>query len=379
MGKIIATETIASIVKEGTQRLIKDAAQEISKDSAERLHKAATKFISVINDTEDAVKQFEKYARQNSKFYHILETIKKQDQAYSSQEIIAYSEKKEAIKASMKGEALNKQLTSLYQAMDEFMLVVNFVLNQDVELIYAVQRSGKPPLLYHLKAPDLIKIDENRDHQLSARYSFSKRALDKLASEEIPRAARIDSHDIPPGLDPTYQETTDRYNHGKYKKTHVILVQKDNDWKVFKVSSFGYINEGYVSAVIEYASSENPGNGPFIGGTEDNVFTFMNNYVASTSSLSGLARGDKSIETQLNGIKKSIEFSIKSAKASLMGLAQVKKLAEEINNDVNYDISKLQEWQNSQSGEIVNKEVTEQFDIAVDKDLQAIINWIQNK
>ena len=215
----------------------------------------------------------------------------------------------------------------LYETAFAFQQLLNSVLGQTVKMVYVFQ--GKEgPELYEVLNEDILSFDTSSRHQLVARYNASSKNF-QSALKKLELTEKTTNYD-PKSLINTYNETVRRYNISREHNNHVVLCKPSGVWYVTKVSSLGDINEAYAAVVI--LNQPTP---TFKNDLEQNIYDFLVGFVSQVDNISGLLQGDVS--------KDGIEYGIKSAGASTLGLAQMKKLAQEILATPGFDKNKLLE------------------------------------
>ena len=128
-------------------------------------------------------------------------------------------------------------------------------------------------------------------------------------------------------LDTTYKEVMWRYRYSKIKTVMWLNPNPPEKWNLMKVSAEGDINEAYAAIVLQRLGKT------YENDMEQNIQDYMEE-VGKVDSASGLLQGDVTVG--------NIEYAIKSANASIPGLAQFTKFAKEILAD-DFNIKKLEE------------------------------------
>ena len=241
---------------------------------------------------------------------------------------------------------------TLYSESFKFQNILNEVLGQKIVMTFVyVGKNG--PELYEMTSDKVLRFDYSSRNQLTARYSIAQEQLNELG-----RNMELDS-DLKfslPGLKSTYTEVMRRYEIARDRKTYMVMWDKGDYWEKWKVSSAGDINEAYAKFILE-----NQADPSFTLGMEENIEDYITQGVALVDNISGLLQGDVTIG--------NIEYGIKSAGASTLGLAQMRTLANKILNDAQFDVNKLRQEQarlrargkqrNVKSAEMVDDKVEE--------------------
>ena len=94
---------------------------------------------------------------------------------------------------------------------------------------------------------------------------------------------------------------------------------------------------------------------------EENIEDYMLQGVALVDNVSGLLQGDVTVG--------DIEYGVKSAGASVLGLTQITRLAQKILKDANFDVNKLREEKERlrKRGKQRNTKATDMVNDAIDE------------
>lgn len=235
-----------------------------------------------------------------------------------------------------------EEVKRLYTATFAFQRVLNKVIDQNSVMIYVQANKGKKPRLIQIEEMDVARFGQTSDNQLRASFALSQKQLKELGDkvkvldaeslgfdeESIKRLERLQI---------TYQEVVDRLNFAIDNNSDMILWYLENTWYGMRVpGKLGDINEAYASFML--LNNEIP---TFDNDTEQNVEDYMmdpTSGVGQVDNTSGLLQGDVS--------KDGIEYAIKSAGASALGLSQVEELARKIVNQAGqYKLEDLKQQQ----------------------------------
>lgn len=276
------------------------------------LKAAALKYKNDLKQVESEIYKFDIYAQHKAKLKKMAKI-----QNIEISDLAKLQEERDAAKAVLKTNIPQ----TLYKAVFAFQKILNKVLGQEIQMIFVIPQAkkGSAPLMYTITNEDLLSYELASSGELTARYNLSKRKANQMYEQfQATEERKYDEK----GLVEAYQESVWRYNKARTKskenKRYVILCKPTGDWIVFKISALGYLNEGYAAAVILNRAS------PSFKGVniEKKVYDFLNSYVMNTDTISGLLQGDVS--------KNGVEYGIKSAGASALGLNQLEKIADEI-------------------------------------------------
>ena len=245
----------------------------------------------------------------------------------------------------------------LYSESFKFQNILNEVLGQKIVMTF-VYAGKEGPELYEMTSDKVLRFDYSKNNQLTARYSITQDQLKDFArSMELDNDLKFSL----PGLKTTYKEVMHRYEIARDRKTYMVMWDKGDYWEKWKVSSAGDINEAYAKFILE-----NQPDPSFTLGMEENIEDYVTKGVALVDNISGLLQGDVSIG--------NIEYGIKSAGASSLGLAQMKRLAQKILNDAQFDVNKLRQEQERlrARGKQRNVKAAEMVDDIVDEIISVI-------
>lgn len=308
---------------EGAQVMTEETANTLAKDetSAKQLRILAENYLSIVTVLEERLTTFTQWLDERS-------AIRAQMQSGDTSEAARMIELNREIKDFIKGSIPEE----LYSSAFEFQHQLNIILGQKVQMIFVWRDKKGHVETYEIDEKDILKFDYNKLHQLTGRFANMSRQLRaSLTPLEKTLVATDEQEQWVAGLQSAFNETSWRYEYGT--KGLVLFKDTSNNWVPFFISAQGDINEGYAAALL--SDMNNPGS----WGTdlEWQVYTFLMEYVANVDNQSGLLRGDITVG--------NVEYAVKSAGASTLGLTQLKVLAQTIVADPNYDITKLKALQ----------------------------------
>ena len=207
----------------------------------------------------------------------------------------------------------------IYEASFRFQESVNAFLEQEIIMTFVYDGEDGPEL-YRMKGEDMLAYDYSSQGKLAARYRVTQNMLsDKSVLEKLKTVTEKTNFNEE-GLKSTYKEVLERYRISKTHHRHVVLWNLDDDWQGMTVSSEGDIQEAYAGFVLLNKSYPS-----FNDMMEIMVRDYMVNGVANVDNISGLLQGDVTMG--------QYEYGIKSAGASVLGLKQMRDLAELIMKD----------------------------------------------
>lgn len=207
----------------------------------------------------------------------------------------------------------------IYEASFRFQEKVNAFLEQEIVMTF-VYDGAEGPELYRIRSEDLLSYDYSSGGKLSARYRVTQNMLSDTSVLEKLKTASEKMNFNEAGLKTTYREVLERYRISKTHNRRVVLWNIDDDWQGMTVSSEGDIQEAYAGFVLLNKSYPS-----FNDIMEIMVRDYMVNGVANVDNISGLLQGDVTMG--------QYEYGIKSAGASVLGLKQMRDLAELIMKD----------------------------------------------
>jgi hypothetical protein len=293
--------------------------KEVVDERLVKLKAAAAQYQAVMADTEIALKEFRDTQKKKSQL--IKAYGKENKDVY--QEVEAYKQYK-LITDNFYNSGMPQKIIG---AAFDLQYAANEALGQEVETVFVFENENGTPELYQLgNITDYLKYDTaSRTYNLTARFGTLKSEvsglqqarMDNLFDESINMAK----------LDATYKEVMWRYRYSKIKTVMWLNPNPPEKWNLMKVSAEGDINEAYAAIVLQRLGKT------YNNGMEQNIDDYMRE-VGNVDSASGLLQGDVTVG--------NIEYAIKSANASIPGLAQFGKFAKEILAD-GFDIQKLEE------------------------------------
>ena len=227
---------------------------------------------------------------------------------------------------TMVSQFLNSDIPkTLYKASFDFQELLNEFLGQKISMIFVHNGEGGPEL-YEMQSEEILKYDYSKTNSLTARYRANVSEFSSTMKKlQIDSQLKFNLE----GLKGTYQEILYRYECARQMGKRSILWRENDKWEGLTVSAMGDINEAYAAFVL--LNKVPP---YFDGDIESNIRDFMLSGVAQVDNISGLLQGDVTVN--------NIEYGIKSADASALGLTQIKKIAQQIVSDPGFDKQKLQ-------------------------------------
>lgn len=291
--------------------------KEIVKPTLDQAKAAAREYLQLVENLQQEVDKFENLLDTQEKIRH----GEKQNVSTKTEE---YIENRKEIRRF-----LNSNIPEqLYSATFEFQQIVNNLLEQYVEVVFVYTQKGVPDL-YTINEKEILKYDYSRSNELTARYYVSNRnyasALTKLEMSDLDSAGLS-------GLRTTYQESVSRYNRSKVHRVMWLNRTPPPKWLIMKISAVGDINEAYAAVILTHQERQ------FLDANiENNIDTFMMEYVGKVDNISGLLQGDVEVG--------NIEYAIKSSKASTLSLKQVIALASRMANEKDFSIDDLKDFQ----------------------------------
>lgn len=311
------------MAQEAAATMCEHLAQEAATDqtSANELRILATNYLALVTTLEERLTTFTGWLDERSL---IRAEIAEGNTSRAAEQIALNHQIKEFIKGSIPDQ--------LYSSAFEFQHALNRILGQKVQMIFVWRDKRGHVETYEFEERELLKFDYNKLHQLTGRFAnLNKQFKASLTPLEKTLIQNDQQEQWLAGLQSAFNETSWRYEHGT--KGLVLFKDEAGNWVPFFVSAQGDINEGYAAALL--SDMNNPEN--WGSDLEWQVYTFLMEYVANVDNQSGLLRGDITVG--------NIEYAVKSAGASTLGLTQLKVLAQTIVADPNYDINKLRALQ----------------------------------
>lgn len=179
-------------------------------------------------------------------------------------------------------------------------------------MVFVVEGSEGDPELYEMTSEEILKFDYSSRNQLTARYNVTTDDLGKSLKKIELTESNLNFSLF--GLKATYAEVLERYRISRSQSSRLLMWKPGGLWKKMTISAEGDINEAYAAFVFLNKTSPSFANNSM----EYNIDDFATG-VAAVDNMSGLLRGDVTVD--------NIEYGIKSAGASTLGLKQMKTLA----------------------------------------------------
>lgn len=280
------------------------------------LRAAAISFDNELKSLENEINEFKALLKRQKEIRNANKDSKKYE------EISAYIQGRQQQSLFLKGDIPKRY----YAAAMKFQAIINKFIGQTVSTIYVYENNGIAEL-YEVKSNDVLKFDvASRGYNFIARYNLNlnelQSALSKVSFNE-PFNFNFE------GLQGAYKETLFRYRISKKHKNKIVLWQNPQTvWHHAFISSEGDINETYAVIVLQNNRTPDFNNGDIELNVEEFVTATFN-----VTNESGMLSGDTTIN--------NIEYAIKSANASTLGISQLKKLANDIIKDAYFDKQKM--------------------------------------
>ena len=300
-------ETITDeAIEIGFEEAFRTTREEIA-PTVQEIKQAAIAYKTLILEYKKEVEYFEFQLKRQKQIRNSFTSEAKKNKEYLSEEEYIASQKE-----------TNQFLASgipdkIYQASFAFQKQLNLFIGQEMRMVFVVQGTEGPEL-YEMRFEDIIPGYSSKS-KLAAKYSGDLLTMTHINLDSIDQGFvnRVKA---------TYAEIQFRWRVAKKIPTNRIMWQIPmQKWHAMKVASFGDINEAYATIIIKNSPPPN-----FDGDMESNVRDFME-YVRNVDNESGLLAGD--VSHQIDD-KTSLEFGIKSAGASALGLKQIYDLADKI-------------------------------------------------
>lgn len=296
---------IPNIAAEAEQLGIQEMSENVlleHKGDLDFLKQAAMDYKRIVDDLDGRLKLFSQTLKRQSQ-------IRRQVGKTNVQQVDEYIKNKEKVHEFLISDIPKK----LYHASFEFQNKLNEFLGQQVKMIFVVEGASGPEL-YEMTSEEILRFDYSSSNQLSARYKVTSDDLGKSLKHLEINESNLNFSLT--GLKTTYSEVLARYRISRSKNLRLLMWKPGNSWKKMTISAEGDINEAYAAFV--FLNKVSPS---FKRTMEYNIGDFAQG-VAAVDNMSGLLKGDVSVG--------NIEYGIKSADASALGLKQMENLANQI-------------------------------------------------
>lgn len=309
-------------------------AQSLSSQSKE-LYARANHYLDIVLPIQQEIKNVENNLEHQSMLYKQLQAsigragakgaLKDSWFENESQELYqSYKNLKTKNTLFLQGE----KLARLQAETNSFQQYLVSLLGKQIETV-AIYVDGGEVKLYAVKGEDILRFEKaGHGGSITARFPSSvkqmQKALAKVGKDiaELELPLDEEGYKIKLQLDKIYKEILYRYRASLKAKTPRIILwwypntDYDNP-SAMEVSSLGDITEAYAAILFARQNKMN-----ITSNMEQNIDTYMNNYVAQVDNISGLFQGD------ITDTRSGIEYAIKSANASTMSVKQVIELAQ---------------------------------------------------
>lgn len=348
------TCTVDDNVAEQMMQQINQESEKVIKEEIDpivtKLRLAAEKYLGEVEYFRTEVERFETILKHQKQ-------IRKSTSLAGQEDV--YEQNKEWI-----NEFLHSQIPQeIYTAAFTFQNILNEALDQKIKMVFVYQDDEGNPELYELTSEDILTFGYSSRGKLVGQYRSIKDSSGALKSGVERLVLDEERNYSQTGLDTTYKEVFNRYRDSrKYNERKVLWEYPTNNWQSMTVASEGDIHEAYAGIVI--LNNNEP---TFRHGLEENIGDFMD-FVEQVDNISGMLEGDVT--------KNNIEYGIKSAGASTLGLKQMQTLAKQILADANFNKEKLQAVQKKlhDKGKTRNKRMIEDAAIGPVQEMIDAIN-----
>lgn len=330
-----------SIVDEFMQQ-VEQGVSTLRFDKGAVMYEAALEYLQIVDDVRETIEVLHYTLQATQELRHMIRDaadnpkikLKRSDFMKDA----GYRQLDQLRTTILQGEEIKR----LYAATFNFQRILNKILDQNSVMVYVQANKGRKPRLIQIEEMDVARFGQTSDNQLRASFTLSQKQLKDLGDKvkvldteslgfDEESIARLERLQI------TYQEVVERLNIAISNSSDMVLWYLKNTWYGMRVPGrLGDINEAYASFML--LNNKTP---TFDNGTEQNVEDYMMDPVSGVGQVdnaSGLLQGDVS--------KDGIEYAIKSAGASALGLLQIEKLARKIVNQAGqYKLEDLKEQQ----------------------------------
>ena len=205
-------------------------------------------------------------------------------------------------------------------------VAANKALGQEMETVFVFENAEGKPELYRLgNIMEFLKYGyTSKTFNLNARFGDLKREVSQLQASRMDDL--FDESINLEKLDETYKEILLRYRQSKIKTVMWLNPNPPDKWHLMRVAAGGDINEAYAAIVLQRLGKTYDS-----GWMEQNIEDYMEE-VGKVDNISGLLEGDVTVG--------NMEYAIKSAGASILGISQFNDFAKEILKD-DFDLNKL--------------------------------------
>ena len=277
---------------------------------------SAKAYLSIINYFKQDIKIFEQNLKQMGQK---RKGLKKQ--VYSQLE--EYVTLQHQVSNFLHGE-INNIPQQLYQAAIQFSLILNTKLGQKIKSIIVID-DGEQVSLREFNIQEALKYNytsggKNHNYHLNAAISLTK--------EQIENTKRILEKGLKDNqvqyLQFLYRDLSQRYEIGKYRRTHRIFwinPYPGTKWKKRKVQSKGSLNQAYADLILARSYNQYA----FFIDYRQDIDTFMEKQLDKVDNQSGLFAGDV-VDADFS----AIQYAIKSLNASFMHINSLQEYANRI-------------------------------------------------
>lgn len=325
-------ENIADNILEEADNFILEQIPEVVKEDTESLYIATKVFLKNIDLIYTKIQNFNIYQKSAHKLRELASGKKK----FSQSQISSFKKDLEIYKGY---QIADKEFEIFYSQIEQYQKALNQYLGKTIKTIFLYQDKNGAVEIYELVgdlSKAITKDIASRGGGLSARFSASK-INDSSVFQKYKTA--LDSENVTK----TYTEVLLRGQESrKYLKKRGMLVfwQPTGVWKkMYVAGGAGDIGEAYLSFMFSEERMR-----MFHGSMEQDIDVFMIDGVALVNNISGLLKGDFSVD--------DTEYAAKAENASVMGYKQIMNIA----NNINKNPDKVADIMNKEYNKILRKE-----------------------
>ena len=315
------------------QQICENKVKNIELSDSDKIKIIASKFLNEALQIQEEIRSIEKlmYAQKTLR-KKIREQLQVTGKWIKEWETNEYRENREKLYQKLHDDKIEK----FYYAAETFIEEINNMLSQTMKTVILLENANGVPELFEVSKEQMFQSkilsfeESSKSSRLVARFKVSSNQLKKNGLLALQRDNFVNDNLNLNNLNITYQKVIWRFD--TYER--VVTWFYPNVWNRMKVSARGDISEAY--AYFFFSKHEYD----FKIADEYSVDIFMEKGVGSVDAISGLLRGD------ISDVDNNIEYSIKSADASFMGIPQLITLANNIMTKGTYDIQTLKGYKN---------------------------------
>lgn len=333
--KKVAEESLAA-----AENMVEEVLPEVNKEDIEQLQLATKQFLVNIQEVYKKILQFNEVEKAS----HYIRDVQRHPEKLLDEKSVKQAE--EFVEKYKEFTIKDHEFKGFISQVDKYQKRLNEFFGKKIETIYTCELESGEVEVYRLigDLSQAVRQDiASRGQGLSARYNT-------ISSDDIKNQI-YETVEFKYNTNNLTQAYLDILSRGRYSKQFlnkngvIIIWKPESRWKKMYVGQEGDIGEAYLSFLMSEERAK-----LFKGNREVDIDIFMEQGVAMVDNISGLFKGDFSVN--------DIDYAAKTKDSSIMGYRQVINMAlniygaktEQINELMVKELRKIQEKEKTGSG-----------------------------